>query len=56
MTDDLDKGRPGRDVALQVLDDFASAGLDTIYLVPPIMRGGRRDYETTQEVLEVVRR
>ncbi|MCI0841033.1 MAG: methylenetetrahydrofolate reductase [Chloroflexi bacterium] len=56
VTDDLDKGRPGRDVALQVLDDFASAGLDTIYLVPPIMRGGRRDYETTQEVLEVVRR
>ena len=55
IADDLEKGRPGRDIALQVLDDFTSAGLDTIYLVPPIMRGGRRDYETTEAVLEVVR-
>ena len=55
VTDDLEKGRPGRDIALQILDDFASAGLDTIYLVPPILRGGRRDYETTQAVLEMLR-
>lgn len=55
VTDDLEKGRSGRDVALQVLDDFASAGIDTIYLVPPIMRGGRRDYETTREVLDAIR-
>ncbi|MDA0770355.1 MAG: hypothetical protein BZY79_00065 [SAR202 cluster bacterium Casp-Chloro-G4] len=55
VTDDLAKGRPGRDVALQILEDFASAGLNTIYLVPPILRGGGRDYETTQSVLEVVR-
>lgn len=55
VTDDLEKGRSGRDIALQVVEDFTSAGIDTIYMVPPIMRGGRRDYETTQAVLEAVR-
>ena len=56
VTDDLSGGRPGRDIALQVLGEFADAGFRSIYLVPPILRGGRRDYQAAQEVLEAFRR
>jgi 5,10-methylenetetrahydrofolate reductase len=52
VTDDLDKGRTGADIALQVLSDFTGAGLRAIYLIPPILRGGRRDYNAAQAVLE----
>ena len=52
VTDDLAAGRPGPDIALQVLNTFVDAGFRCFYLVPPIMRGGRRDYEAAQAVLE----
>ena len=55
VTEDLAKDRPGHDIALQVLNEFAEEGLRSIYLVPPIMRGGRRDYEAAQAVLEAFR-
>ncbi len=51
VTEDLKKERSGIDIALQVLDDFSNAGLRSIYLIPPIMRGGRRDYEAAKSVL-----
>ena len=54
VTDDLSAGRPGSDIALQVLGEFADAGFRSIYLVPPILRGGRRDYDAAQEVLEAI--
>lgn len=52
VTDDLARGRSGVDIALQVLHEFDEAGLKTIYLVPPVLRGGRRDYDAAQAVLE----
>ena len=55
VTDDLAKGRSGEDIALEVLQDFTDAGIRSIYLVPPILRGGRRDYEVAQAVLEAFR-
>ena len=55
VTDDLHKGRSGVDIAHQVLSEFTGAGLRCIYLVPPILRGGRRDYEAAQAVLETFR-
>ena len=55
VTDDLSKGRSGQDIALQVLGDFTNAGIRSVYLVPPILRGGRRDYEAAQAVLEAFR-
>ena len=55
VTDDLAKGRTGVDIALQVLRDFADAGIRSIYLVPPILRGGRRDYEAARAALESFR-
>ena len=51
VTEDLKKDRSGVDIALQVLDEFSDAGMTSIYLIPPIMRGGRRDYEAAQSVL-----
>lgn len=56
VTDDLEKGRTGADIALQVLSDFTGAGFRTIYLIPPILRGGRRDYDAAQAVLEAAPR
>ena len=52
VTDDLASGRPGSDIALQILHSFVDAGLRSIYLVPPILRGGRRDYDAAAAVLE----
>ena len=56
VTEDMDAGRSGRDIAVQMLHDFADQGFNRIYLVPPILRGGRRDYEAAQAVLEEFRR
>ena len=56
VTEDLAKGRPGEEIALQVLHEFGEAGFRAIYLVPPILRGGRRDYDAAQAVLEAVPR
>ena len=55
VTNDLSKGRPGEDIALQVLQAFVDEGFRSIYLVPPVLRGGRRDYEAAQRLLEAFR-
>ncbi|MDA1003834.1 MAG: methylenetetrahydrofolate reductase [Chloroflexi bacterium] len=52
---DLDRGRPGEEIALAVLDRFVARGFRSIYLVPPIMRGGRRDYAAAARVLTTLR-
>ena len=52
---DLDKDRSGVDVALQVLGGFLDRGFRSIYLVPPILKGGRRDYEAAVRFLEAHR-
>ena len=49
---DLDEGREGTDIALELLEKFQAAGIKRIYLVPPIMKGGARDYEAAQTVLK----
>lgn len=51
-TRDLEKGRSGEDIACQVVADFVERGFRSIYLVPPVLRGGRRDYDAAQRVLE----
>lgn len=55
VIDDLAKGRSGIDIALQTLHGLWAAGFHSFYLVPPILPGGRRDYETTQAVIESLR-
>ena len=52
ITADLEKGRDAADVALEVLGTFVDAGFRSIYLVPPILRAGRRDYAAATRVLK----
>ena len=56
VRDHLDSGRDGVDIALELLQRFLDFGVRTVYLVPPILRGGARDYEAAQRVLETARR
>ncbi|MBI2872414.1 MAG: methylenetetrahydrofolate reductase [Chloroflexi bacterium] len=49
---DLERGRSGTEIALELLRSFVESGLTGIYLVPPILRGGRRDYGAARKVLE----
>lgn len=55
VVDDLAKGRSGIDIALQTLHALREAGFHSFYLVPPILRGGRRDYEAAQAVIDSLR-
>lgn len=55
VRDDLQRGRSPIDIALQTLTEFIAAGLRTIYLLPPILSGGKRDYAAAQSVLERIR-
>ncbi len=48
---DMEAGRSGVDIARQQLQTFLDAGLRTIYVVPPILRSGRRDYAAARDVL-----
>jgi len=49
---DLDRGREGTDIAIELLHKFVGKGITNIYLVPPILRGGLRNYEAARKVLE----
>lgn len=51
---DLEKGRPGKEIALEVVQDLREAGCDAFYIVPPILRGGARDYSAGREVVGAV--
>ena len=52
---ELEAGRPGVDIALELYGKFVEAGLRNVYLVPPIRRGGARDYDAAREFLGRVR-
>ena len=56
VTQDLSKGRSGEDIACHVISNFTELGFNSIYLVPPVWRGGRRDYEAAQRVMEAFNR
>ena len=47
--------RAAPDIAVEVLQGFVERGFRSIYLVPPILRGGRRDYAAAQRVIETVK-
>ena len=50
----LDSGRPGSEIASKLLQSYVAANVRGVYLVPPILRGGARDYDVAQQVLESV--
>lgn len=55
VREELEGGRSGVEIALELLQRFQESGLHNIYLVPPIRRGGARDYAAAREVLAAAR-
>ncbi len=51
----LEQGRSGVDIALELYEVFRQEGLYNVYLVPPIRRGGARNYEAAKEFLSAAR-
>lgn len=54
VRNELERGRSGIDIALELYERFQEAGLSNIYLMPPIKRGGARNYEAAQEFLSKI--
>ena len=52
---DLERGRSGVDIAQEQLRAYIDGGMMGVYLVPPILRGGRRDYQAARSVLDAFR-
>ena len=50
-----DSGRDGVEMAIEQIQRLQEAGIRTIYLVAPILRGGARDYAAAQRVITAVR-
>lgn len=48
---ELAQGNPGVQIALDLYQRFVDAGLQNVYLVPPIRRGGARNYNAAKEFL-----
>ena len=48
---ELDAGRPGAELAAEELGRFVAAGLTALYVMPPILRGGARDYAAAAAAL-----
>ena len=51
---ELERGRSGMDIALDLYQKFQDARLNNIYLMPPIKRGGIRNYDAAQEFISKV--
>ena len=44
------------EIALEFCEKFQVNGLHNVYLVPPIRRGGARNYDAAREFLAAARR
>ena len=51
VRDDLDRGAPAAEIAIDCIERFLAAGISAFYLMPPIFPGGARDYQSAQSVL-----
>lgn len=51
VREELEQGRSGVEIALELYGRFREHGLHNVYLMPPIRRGGARNYEAAQQVL-----
>jgi homocysteine S-methyltransferase len=52
---DLERGRDGAEIALELCGTLRAAGVRGFYLVAPILRGGARDYAAAARVLTAIR-
>ena len=56
IREELEAGRSGVELALELYGRFQDAGLRNVYLVPPIRRGGARNYDAAREFFGRARR
>ena len=54
MKRDLDLGRSGLDIALEIFDQYFAYGIDSFYLLPPFFRTGKRDYALAEELISAL--
>ena len=52
----LEQGRSGVDLALELYQVFCREGINNVYLIPPIRRGGARNYGAASEFLAAAKR
>ena len=48
---DIDSGVPGVEIATNLIQELIDNDSRYIYLIPPILKGGIRDYKATQKLL-----
>lgn len=53
---ELEQGRTGMDIALEVHESLAAVGCDAFYVIPPILKGGSRDDETGAAFITAIKR
>ncbi|MDE2687964.1 MAG: methylenetetrahydrofolate reductase [Chloroflexota bacterium] len=51
VSDDLNAGVSPADIASRAVDEFLAAGMSCFYLMPPILGGGKRDYDSAAKVI-----
>ena len=51
LRSDLEKGRSPLEIALEQFQSYMDNGMDLIYLIPPILKGGRRNYGAAEQLL-----
>ena len=56
LVDEIAQGRPPADVAVEVAGALRDAGADAFYVVPPILKGGRRDYEAARDAIAAIKK
>ena len=52
LRSDLDAGRDPIDIAMSILGDLYSRGINKIYLIPAILPGGKRDYTSVKRIID----
>jgi 5,10-methylenetetrahydrofolate reductase len=55
VLDGLQGGRDGVDIAAELYAEFVDAGINAVYLIAPILKGGARDYEAAGALMQRVR-
>ena len=56
ILDELAAGRSGVEIAVELYGRYREGGIHNIYLIPPIRRGGARNYAAAQEFLTAARK
>jgi len=56
LVDEIAQGRPPADAAVEIAGALRDAGAEAFYVVPPILKGGRRDYEAARDAIAAIKK